>query len=218
MSGSCQYCGAAAPVEVLDIYVEDHAYMLDFCCEGMQAEYYWDPQLAVPELKDHCNMRRLVGHQLDFKLEITTIPQAEAKAFIEAHHRHNKAPVGWKYGFSAYNGTTLIAVATAGRPVARAYNNKGIIEVNRLCVHPDVPSWLVYNACSKLYAACTKEAKRRGYKKIITYTRADEKGTSLRASNFKPEAHIKGRVYKRNGVVRSHLTPIDKTRWSIIIH
>jgi len=40
------------------------------------------------------------------------------------------------------------------------------------------------NACSFLYAACSRIAKHMGYDRIITYILVTEKGTSLKASNW----------------------------------
>jgi hypothetical protein len=75
----------------------------------------------------------------------------------------------------------LRGVAIAGRPVSRYLDNGTTAEVTRLCTDG------YRNGCSFLYAACAKIAKHMGYACIITYILATEKGTSLKASNWKCE-------------------------------
>ena len=69
----------------------------------------------------------------------------------------------------------LIGVATAGRPVARHLDDGFTLEINRTCTD-GTP-----NANSKLYGAVWRAAKAMGYKRAITYTQANETGSSLRA-------------------------------------
>ncbi|EEV6494957.1 XF1762 family protein [Escherichia coli] len=52
------------------------------------------------------------------------------------------------------------------------------LEVNRTCTTGE------RNANSKLYGAVWRAAKAMGYRRCITYTRADESGASLRAVGF----------------------------------
>jgi hypothetical protein len=53
-------------------------------------------------------------------------------------------------------------------------------EVTRLCTtgYP--------NTCSLLLGAAWRAARAMGYRRMITYTRADEPGTSLRAGGWQP--------------------------------
>jgi len=41
------------------------------------------------------------------------------------------------------------------------------------------------NACSMLYGACQRAAFALGYRRVITYTQAEESGSSLRAAGWK---------------------------------
>lgn len=75
-------------------------------------------------------------------------------------------------------GGALVGVATAGRPVARHYDDGRTLEVNRTCTD-GTP-----NANSMLYGAVWRAAKAMGYKRCITYTQADETGASLRAAGW----------------------------------
>ena len=109
-------------------------------------------------------------------MKIVPITLKQAQEFIAAHHRHNKPPVGWKFGIGLLDDESrLVGVATAGRPVARNFDNGMTLEVNRTCTDG------TRNANSMLYGAVWKVAKAMGYERAITYTQADETGASLRA-------------------------------------
>ncbi len=41
------------------------------------------------------------------------------------------------------------------------------------------------NCCSILYGACKRAAFALGYRRVVTYTQADETGASLRASGYR---------------------------------
>ena len=111
----------------------------------------------------------------DAELRIAPITLRDACAFIERHHRHNKPPRGWKFGVGVLSGAELVGVATAGRPVARAFDDGLTLEVNRTCTDG------TRNANSMLYGAVWRAAKAMGYRRCITYTQHDESGASLRA-------------------------------------
>ena len=82
-----------------------------------------------------------------------------------------------------------------GNPVARALNGRGIVEVNRLCVRRDIAPMLCRDACSKLYSVAARAAERAGFVRIISYTRQDEDGASLRAAGWVPDATVRGRSW-----------------------
>lgn len=121
------------------------------------------------------------------KLGIVPVTLAQAKAFIATHHRHNKPPVGWKFGVGLKLNDTLVGVGTAGRPVARALDDGFTIEVNRTCTDG------TRNANSMLYGAIRKASFAMGYLRIITYTQQDECGASLRAAGFVKVKELKQR-------------------------
>ena len=112
-------------------------------------------------------------------MKIVPITLAKAKDFIKEHHRHNKPPTGHKFSIGLEDDSgVLIGVATAGRPVARAFDNGTTLEVNRTCTTGEK------NANSMLYGAIWRCAKAMGYTRIITYTQFDESGSSLKAAGF----------------------------------
>lgn len=114
-------------------------------------------------------------------MTLTPVTFAEAKAFVEEHHRHNVGPQGHKYsiGLSDENGI-LIGVVIVGRPIARHNDDGTTLEVTRNCVLEGHPS-----ACSMLYSAAWRVARNLGYQKLITYTLVTEPGTSLKAAGWK---------------------------------
>ena len=73
-----------------------------------------------------------------------------------------------------------------GRPVGRFLDDGLTLEVNRCCTDG------TKNACTILYGAACRAAKALGYKRIITYTRESEPGTSLKASNWICDGHAGG--------------------------
>lgn len=111
-------------------------------------------------------------------MQIRPITLRAACRFVAAHHRHNKPPRGHKFSIGLYSGVDLVGVAVAGRPVARALDDGLTLEINRTCTDGTA------NANSMLYGACRRCGWAMGYRRIITYTQADETGTSLRAAGF----------------------------------
>ena len=69
-------------------------------------------------------------------------------------------------------------VAVVGRPISRYLDDGRTAEVTRLCTDG------TFNGCSFLYGCCARIAREMGFRKIITYTLAEEGGASLRASGW----------------------------------
>lgn len=108
----------------------------------------------------------------------------------------------------------MVGVAIVGNPVSPALNGRGILEVNRLCIRRDLPRALAWNAASMLYGWCAREAERQGWRRIVTYTRIDEEGTSLRAAGWEQESKVCGRGWHSSRRSRSSTNAwIDKVRW-----
>ena len=95
-----------------------------------------------------------------------------------------------------------------GRPVGRFLDDGLTLEVNRCCTDG------TKNACTMLYGAACRAAKALGYKRIITYTRESEPGTSLKASNWICDGkaggtHWTGKRYERTEMQFDEM----KVRW-----
>jgi hypothetical protein len=113
-------------------------------------------------------------------LHLVPVSTAVANECVTRWHRHNAPPLTStiRVGAATEDGT-LVAVGLAGRPVARHYDDGQTLEVTR------VSSDGTKNATSMLYAALTRAGFALGYTRIITYTQADESGSSLRAAGWR---------------------------------
>jgi hypothetical protein len=113
-------------------------------------------------------------------LRIVPVSFADACAFVTAHHRHHKAPVGHKFSLGVASGETLVGVAIVGRPVSRVIQAAGdTLEVIRTATDG------THNANSMLYASAWKATSAIGYSRLITYTQEGETGASLKAAGFR---------------------------------
>ncbi len=109
----------------------------------------------------------------------------------------------------------LCSVAIIGRPRARALQDGWTAEIVRLCTDG------THNACSILYGAAWRAARALGYRRLVTYTLAEEPGRSLVASGWHiVERSSKGRKlavggsWSRRARPRSDNAPIGrKVRW-----
>lgn len=225
----CPFCDEDLELGVAEIYYETREFSLHACCEESHAELVDLVELALEDRKKAeaffapygVAVRRVLldgrwtldyGLTLDETLERTTV-----RDFISEHHEHNEAPLGDLFRLGVYNGPTLIAVATVGRPVARmiATREPGTVEITRLCVSRSIDPGLAWNACSMLYGAACREAKRRGYDKAITYTLDSEAGTTLVAAGFELEYRSRGGSWNRPSRSREDRAPTGrKYRWA----
>lgn len=140
------------------------------------------------------------------RLHTEPIAFGQAAAYVDAYHRHNDAPVGHIFSVGCYYDGVLVGVAMCGRPVGRKLDDGQTLEVNRVCTRGHK------NACSKLYAACQKYARLRGYSRLITYTLLSEKASSVRAANFTlDKAKVGGKSW--NGRTAFEGMPELKNRW-----
>jgi tRNA A37 N6-isopentenylltransferase MiaA len=134
-------------------------------------------------------------------LELVPIKQKEAKAFVKEHHRHHKPPVGSIFQIAAAQDGDIIGVIIVGRPVSRMLDNGWTAEVTRCCTNG------TKNACSKLYSAAWRAARALGYKRLITYILDTEKGTSLKAANWKLVGKCSGGTWNRSNRPRTDKHP-----------
>ena len=118
------------------------------------------------------------------RLILVPITITDAKRFVARLHRHNDPPVSALFAVAAACDDTVVAVAIVGRPIARRLDNGWTAEVTRVAAD-GTP-----NACSKLYSAAARAAGALGYTSAITYTLAEEPGTSLIASGWEREADV----------------------------
>lgn len=146
------------------------------------------------------------------RLNLQPITLPEAQRFIRDHHRHHGAPVGWKFGVAINDGERVVGVITVGRPVARHLDNGLTLEVTRCCVLDGIK-----NGASMLYGAAWRATKAMGYQRLITYTLADEPGTSLVAAGWQSVYTTPGRSWSCPSRPRVNTHPLgQKTLWEAV--
>jgi len=134
----------------------------------------------------------------------------EARAFVDKHHRHHRAPQGGLFAIGAADGERMVGVVIVGMPVARMLADGWTAEVTRLCV-VDAP-----NACSMLYAAAWRAARAIGYRRLVTYTLPEEGGGSLRAAGWRLVGEAGGGSWSRKDRPRVDTHPTqEKLRWEV---
>jgi hypothetical protein len=132
----------------------------------------------------HASPARLQPYE---RLHIVPITLRVARAYVDAHHRHLRAPAGAKLAIGVQDGRAqLRGVAILGRPVARRLDDGATIEVTRVATDG------CRNACSPLYGAAVRVARALGYTRVVSYTLAEEDGTSLRAAGWTPTRSTRG--------------------------
>lgn len=141
-------------------------------------------------------------------MNIQRIDLGAANAFVHAWHRHSRPVVGHIYSLGLFGDDLILhGVAIVGRPVARALDDGATVEVTRLATDG------TRNGCSRLYAASCREARQRGFRRVVTYTLASEDGASLKASGFARDAEVRGRQWDTPSRRRARRTAPDRIRW-----
>ena len=145
-------------------------------------------------------------------LAIVPASRAAVDAFIRIRHRHLKPPTGDIFRLACVDDAgTVRGVASIGRPVARMLDDGWTIEVSRVATDG------VRNGCSLLYGAARRIGWAMGYRRIVTYTLADEGGASLRAAGWTEDGVGGGGQWGRAGRIRNPAERADiKLRWSCV--
>ncbi len=146
-------------------------------------------------------------------LRLHPVTLTRARAFVNEHHRHHRAPPGGLFAIGAVEEgqSDLQAVAIVGRPIARLLDDGLTAEVTRLCSREAVP-----NACSMLYAACWRAARAMGYRRLVTYILTTEPGITLRAAGWRCIGEAGGGRWSRASRPRADNHPTQKKlRWEM---
>ncbi len=138
------------------------------------------------------------------RLEIVPINFDEACEFVLKYHRHHLPPQGYKFCLAISDGIKIVGISIVGRPTSRNLQDGWTLEVTRLCTDG------TRNACSKLYSACWRVTRNLGYRKLVTYILNTEKGTSLKAANWKLIAETKGGSWSCKNRPRIDKHPLQK--------
>lgn len=136
----------------------------------------------------------------------------DAQRIVQSFHRHHGRVAGHKFSLMAHAHGHLsrmeIGAAIVGRPVSRHLDDGKTLEITRLATsaYPNVASMLL--------AAAARTARAKGYARLITYTLAEESGTSLRAAGFTPDRKTEGGSWNSPSRPRQDKHPTGpKTRW-----
>jgi hypothetical protein len=118
-------------------------------------------------------------------LSLRPMTVKEANRHVARLHRHNRPTAGGLFAAACEDETGAVrGVMIVGRPVARYLQDGWTCEVLRVATD-GAP-----NACSLLYGAAARAAKALGYRRVVTYTLAEESGASLRAAGFERDADL----------------------------
>jgi hypothetical protein len=142
-------------------------------------------------------------------LIVRPITIKQANSFVFDHHRHSRPVVGGKWAIALMRGDELVGVAISGRPVSRVLQQRGYMEINRVCVIEGVEG-----GCSMLYRRCRRIGQLMGYERFVSYNLETESGASLRAAGFEAVAKVRGRQHdtpSRRRVIKTNIS--DMTRW-----
>jgi hypothetical protein len=230
-STCCPFCGTNFDDQVGEIDLaaptDPHGRELtftSFCCDDLRdamADWpreTWQQYLGAISGQHLRSVLLDQDHLLhaDYGITLDAVSWAEVKQFVRLWHRHNKPPVGFKVLIGAYNGTELIGVGILGRPINRILQDRGYLEVTRVCIKPCHPHGLEWNACSMLYGRLCREAKKRGAKKVCTYVLTSESGISVRAAGFEQVKFVRGRKWRckaRPDATDQIVSTVDKWRY-----
>jgi hypothetical protein len=143
------------------------------------------------------------------RLAIRPCTLAVANTYVRWLHRHHQPVRGMRWALSVVDAANMIrGVAIAGRPVARLLDDGLSCEVLRVSTD-GCP-----NACSALYGAVRRVARAMGYERCLTYTLAEEPGTSLRAAGWIKDGVTSGGPWSRPSRQRADAGPLgEKVRW-----
>jgi len=144
----------------------------------------------------------------DQRLFVVPMTLRAAREYVNANHRHHRAPQGGLFAVGTAIGDQIVGCAIVGKPVARMLNDGRTVEITRLCTDG------TRNACSFLYRVCVRVAKSMGYARVLTYTLPHEGGASLRGAGFRHTHTTDGGSWSRpsRGRIDKHPTQ-EKFRW-----
>lgn len=136
----------------------------------------------------------------------------EANLFVKRHHRHHLPTTNHLFavGVAPSGSDQICGVAIVSRPLSRVLSDGWTAEVVRCCTDGSP------NACSMLYGASWRACRALGYRRLITYTLADEGGASLRGAGWKVVGESKGGTWYTPSRPRVDKHPTQrKLRWEV---
>lgn len=142
------------------------------------------------------------------RLRVRPTSLSQANAFVNIWHRHHVGSHFHRFSLEVFDAAGVRGVAIVGNPKSRVLDNGEILEIVRVATDGAM------HACSKLLGAVCREARRRGYKKVITYTLPEEGGGSLRGAGFSCAGETRGGSWDQPSRPRRDKHPTcKKLRW-----
>lgn len=127
--------------------------------------------------------------------------------FVARVHRRLPRVQGALWAIRVVEEDETVGVALVGHPARKLMGDT--LAVLRVAVIEEHP-----NACSMLYGACSRAVRAMGADNLVTYTHADEHGTSLKASGWICDGLTDGGEWDRDSRPRQlALDPEAKKRW-----
>ena len=122
------------------------------------------------------------------------LPLRDATAFIARHHRHHDPAQGAIVALGLWEGERLVGAGVLGRPVSRELQRRGMAEVTRLAVLPELEGVGEHAACaaSVLYSRLRRASDALGFARTLTYTLPEESGASLRGDGWQRDLELVG--------------------------
>lgn len=150
-------------------------------------------------------------------LALRPLSRDDANALVRQWHRHHKPVVGHCFAIGCAFSDRLCGAVIVGRPVAPALQDGFTCEVTRL-VTDGTP-----HAASRLLGAAWRAARAMGYRRMVSYVRADEHGTCYRASGWRPVADVRGEAWTHGnkatrwlpGLYEPTTEIVDRVRWEV---
>ena len=143
-----------------------------------------------------------------------------ARAFVDRHHRHHRAPQGGLFAIGAAMPPEafcqccggIVGVVIVGNPVARMLDDDWTCEITRLACFPEA------RMCpSFLYRAAWRAARAMGYRRLVTYSLDTEPGSSLLGAGFQLIGEAGGGSWSRPSRPRVDDAPMQgKLRWEVV--
>lgn len=146
------------------------------------------------------------------RLHIVPCSIKDANLLVTRWHRHHDRSHHALFALAvAVDGAQEpCGAAIVGTPAARMADDGWTAEVRR-CVTDGTK-----NACSALYGAAWRAARALGYRRLITYTLAEEGGTSLLASGWTCIGEAGGGSWSRTDRPRVDHHPLQrKLKWEV---
>lgn len=150
-------------------------------------------------------------------IELRPLSRDQANALVLLWHRHHKPVRVARFCIGAFASGEAVGAVIVGNPKAQALQDGVTFEVVRLVTNG------YRNAASRLLGAAWAAARAMGVRRMISYTRVDERGTCYRAAGWKDVALVRGEGWDHGnkalrwlpGLYEPTTEIVDRVRWEV---